>query len=69
MNKDFIGEENMDKIEVKTIVWDENIIPPEEKFDYIVVSDCLFFRKFHKALEHTLSQMLEDGDEEGRVFI
>lgn len=41
----------------------------KNKYDYIWIADCLFFRKYHKALEQTLSELLEDSDEEGRVFI
>ena len=41
----------------------------KNKYDYICIADCLFFRKYHKALELTLSELLEDSDEEGRVFI
>lgn len=59
----------MARITVKCIVWDENLQLSENKYDYIWIADCLFFRKYHKALEHTLSELLEDSDEEGRVFI
>ena len=69
LNKDAIGEENLSRISVKCIVWDENLKLSENKYDYIWIADCLFFRKYHRALEHTLSELLEDSDEEGRVFI
>ena len=69
LNKDLIGEDNMQRIKVKQIIWDENYQLSDQKYDYICISDCLFFRKFHKALQHTISELLEDNDEEGRVFI
>lgn len=69
LNKEAIGEQNFSRISVKCIVWDENLKLSENKYDYIWIADWLFFRKYHKALEHTLSELLEDSDEEGRVFI
>ena len=69
LNRDQIGEDNFHRIKVKQIIWDENKQLSDQKYHYICVADCLFFRKFHKSLEHTICELLEDSDEEGRVFI
>ena len=69
LNQDAIGIDNLPRITVKWIVWDEGLQLSENKYHYICIADWLFFRKYHRALEHTISELLEDSDEEGRVFI
>lgn len=69
LNQEAIGIDNLHRITVKWIVWDEGLQLSEKKYDFICIADWLFFRKYHKALEHTISELLDDSDEEGRVFI
>ncbi|KAL4499018.1 hypothetical protein ABPG72_016920 [Tetrahymena utriculariae] len=45
-------------------IWDENGVQLEEKdkFDCIIIADCLFFRKFHQALIKTLQNNMSKSD-------
>lgn len=58
----------MNRIQIKQIVWDEDF-RSDNKYDYVCMADCLFFRDFHEALQVTIAELLEDSDEEGRVLI
>lgn len=68
LNEKQISSDSLAKIKIQRIVWDENFTS-EEKYDYIVMSDCLFFRDFHGALQNTWKELLVNTSEEGRVFI
>ena len=68
LNSDLIGADNIPRVTIKHIVWDEDY-RSEHKYDYIFMADCLFFRDYHSALQNTLSELLQDSDEEGRVLI
>jgi len=59
--------ERLGKIHAKKLVWAFDI-KTEEKFDIILLSDCLFFKKFHNELEATLFELLNDNPDSYCLF-
>lgn len=68
LNADAIGSDNVARVVIKHIVWDEEF-QSDHKYDYIFMADWLFFRDYHEALQNTLAELLQDSDDEGRVLI
>jgi len=54
------GKSNhIEKIKSKVLLWEENYLNENNfKYDFVIISDCLFFKKFHLALVKTIKALL-----------
>ena len=44
-------------VEVKMLIWDKEF-KAAEKFDYILIADCLYYVIYHDALIHTITELM-----------
>jgi len=54
-------------MDIKKLVWSREI-KSELKYNILILSDCLFFKKFHIDLEATLYELLDDNPESFCLF-
>jgi len=54
-------------IDIKKLVWSREITS-DVKYNIVILSDCLFFKKFHVDLEATLFELLDNDPESFCLF-
>ncbi|KAL2907117.1 Calmodulin-lysine N-methyltransferase [Bienertia sinuspersici] len=56
-------------VKPKLLHWnDEEIMTLSNKFDFIIASDCTFFKEFHKGLVQTVKSLLKDSGPSEAIF-